>query len=101
MATIKQTLIELFELDKMSPEKATETAERLAKLVMQAVLTRVLPMLSEENLQKYEDIIDTNQSPEILFDFLNSKVVNFQEILTEETESLHRELSGEMESLIS
>ncbi|MCX6753126.1 MAG: hypothetical protein NTW62_02165 [Candidatus Nomurabacteria bacterium] len=99
MATIKQTLIELFELEKMSPEQATETAERLAKLVMQGVLTRVLPTLSEEDLQKYEEIIDTYQSPEVLFDFLNSKVVNFQDILTEETESLHRELSGEMSAL--
>ena len=99
MATIQKSLIDLFELEKLSPEKAVETAERLGKLVMQGVLTRVLPMLSEEDMAKYDDIIDTQKSPEILFDFLNAKVVHFEDILKEEVQSLHEELSSEMGAL--
>ena len=54
MTTIKQSIIDLFELDKMEPEKATEMVDRLAKLVFQAVLVRTLPLLSEEDFDKYE-----------------------------------------------
>lgn len=99
MATIQQSLIELFKLDTLPPEQATETAERLAKLVMQAVLTRTLPMLSEANLEKYDTIIDTDQSPEVLFTFLSTTVPNFETIISEEVHALHAELAGEMESL--
>ncbi len=54
MRTIKESLMDLFELDKMPPEKAAEMVDRLAKLVFQAVLVRVLPILSEEDLTEYE-----------------------------------------------
>lgn len=99
--TIKQTLIELFELDKMEPGKAAETADRLAKLVFQAVLMRALPMLSEKDLGEYESIVDSNQGPEILFDFLSKKVPDFQKMITEEAETLRADLAGELETLNS
>ena len=51
MATIKQTIVDLFELDKMAPEKAAEMIERLSKLVFQSVLVRSLPLLSEEDFK--------------------------------------------------
>ena len=96
--TIKQTIIDLFELDKMTPEKAVEMVDRLAKLVFQSVLVRVLPMLSEEDFTAYEKIIDSKEDGTMLFKFLREKIPNFEEIIREEAEALRKELAGEFES---
>jgi Protein of unknown function (DUF5663) len=95
MSTIKQTITDLFELDKMAPEKAAETADRLGKLIFQAVLVRVLPILSEQDMAEYEKIVDSKESGEVIFKFLGEKIPDFEKIIMEEAESLRAELAGE------
>ncbi len=92
---IKESLIDLFELDKLPPGKMLETVKRLSKLVFQAVLVRVLPMLSEEELTEYEKIVDSKADGDVLFKFLGEKVPGFEEIIKEEAEDLRAELAGE------
>ena len=96
MNTIKKDLFDLFQLDKMPPEKGAEMLDRLAKLVFQAVLVRVLPMLSEQDLSEYEKIIDGNQEGNALFSFLNEKIPEFNKIVTEEAEILKNEMSSKI-----
>jgi hypothetical protein len=70
MNNIKKNLFDLFEIDKMPPEKGIEFLERLAKLVFQAVLVRVLPLLSEEDFSEYEKIVSSqDDNGDILFKF--------------------------------
>lgn len=95
MTTIKESIIDLFELDKMEPAKAAEMVDRLAKLVFQAVLVRTLPLLSEEDFDKYEKIVDGAEEGEVLFAFLGEKIPNFDKIIAEEAELLRAELAGE------
>lgn len=95
MSTVKQTIVDLFELDKMAPEKAAETADRLGKLIFQAVLVRVLPLLSEKDLTEYEKIVDSKESGETIFKFLGEKVSDLENIIKEEAEALRAELAGE------
>jgi len=95
MSTIKQTITDLFELDKMAPEKAAETVDRLGKLIFQAVLVRVLPILSEQDLAEYEKIVDSKEGGEVIFKFLGEKIPDFEKIIMEEAESLRAELAGE------
>ena len=96
MTTIKENLFDLFQLDKMPPEKGVEMLERLAKLVFQAVLVRVLPMLSEEDLAHYEKIVEGKEEGTEIFKFLAEKVPDFEKIVREEAEGLHDELAGKM-----
>ena len=98
MSTIKENLIDLFELDKMPPEKAAEMVDRLGKLIFQAVLVRVLPMLSEKDLVEYEKIVDSKQEGDVLFKFLGEKVSDLDNIIAEETENLHAEMAGEFKT---
>jgi hypothetical protein len=98
MATIKDNLMDLFELDKMEPAKAAEMVDRLAKLVFQGVLVRVLPLLEEKDLAEYERIVDSNEGGEKLFAFLAEKIPGFEQIVAEEAESLRAEMAGEMQS---
>ena len=99
MATIKQNLMDLFEIEKMPEEKREDTLNRLTTLILESTLTRALPLLSEENMTEYEDIIESKQSSEVLFNFLSSKIPSFEDILKEEADMLHKELSGELEAL--
>lgn len=101
MATIKQNLMDLFEIEKMPEEKREETLNKLTNLILESTLVRTLPLLSEENMTEYEDILESKQSPEVLFNFLSSKIPSFEEILKEEADMLHKELSGELEALNS
>lgn len=98
MSNIKQTIVNLFELDKISPEKSAEMAERLGKLVFQAVLARILPMLSKEDTAEYERMISAKEEGEAIFKFLSEKVLDFENIIKEESESLRVELAQELAS---
>ncbi|MFA6514706.1 MAG: DUF5663 domain-containing protein [Candidatus Paceibacterota bacterium] len=88
MNTVKKDLFDLFQIDKMSPEKGEEMLGRLSKLVFQAVLVRVLPTLSEEELSEYEKIVDGDQEADVIFKFLSEKIKNLDEIIKEEAENL-------------
>lgn len=95
MSTIKQTLVEIFNLENMSPEKAGELVERLGKMVFQAVLVRVLPTLSEEEFDEYEKIVEGNQGGEMIFRFLSEKVPTLPQIIEEEAKNLRDEMAEE------
>ena len=98
MDKIKKDLFDLFQIDKMSPEKGNEILDRLSKLVFQAVLVRALPFLSEEDLSEYEKIVDSNETDgETLFNFLSEKVPEFNKIIKEEASALQREVSNKIE----
>ncbi len=95
MATIKKTIVDLFGLEAMPPEKAAEMVERLGKLVFQSVLVRVLPLLSEKDMTEYEKIVDSKEGGEKIFLFLSEKVPDLENIIKEEAEALRAELAGE------
>lgn len=95
MSTIKQTLVEIFNLENISPEKAGELVERLGKMVFQAVLVRVLPTLSEEEFDEYEKIVEGNQGGEMIFRFLSEKVPTLPQIIEEEAKNLRDEMAEE------
>lgn len=99
MRTIKEDLIDLFELEKLAPEKSAEMVDRLAKLVFQSVLVRVLPMLSEEDLTSYEKLVDSGQGGDVIFKFLSEKIENLGEIVKEEAEDLHADLTEDFEKV--
>ena len=99
MSTIKKTIVDLFELDKMEPEKAAEMVERLGRMIFQAVLVRVLPVLNEKDMTEYEKIVDSQEGGDAVFKFLGEKIPDFEKIIMEEAESLRQELAGEFKPI--
>lgn len=98
MTTIKKTIVDLFELDKMAPEKAAEMIDRLAKLIFQSVLVRTLPLLSEKDFTEYEKIVDSKEGGEVIFKFLSEKIPDFENIVAEESEALRAEMANDFKS---
>lgn len=98
MSSIKKTIVDLFELDKMAPEKAAEIVERLGRMIFQAVLVRVLPVLNENDMAEYERIVSSQEGGDAIFKFLGEKIPDFEKIIMEEAEALRKELAGEFKS---
>ncbi|MBP9715531.1 MAG: hypothetical protein KBD52_03535 [Candidatus Pacebacteria bacterium] len=98
MNAIKKNLVDLFELDKLPPEKSAEMLGRLSKLIFQSVLIRALPLLSEEDFTEYEKIVDANEGGDVLLKFLGEKVPDFENIILEEAETLRMEISEDFKS---
>lgn len=98
MDKIKKDLFDLFQIDKLPIDKGIETLDRLARLVLQAVLIRTLPLLSEEELTEYERIANSGEA-EVLLKFLIEKIPDFEAIIMEEAENLRAELAGEFDAV--
>lgn len=94
---MQKTIVDLFELDKMEPEKAIKMLNELGTTILESVLARVLPTLSDTDMAEYEKIVDEEQEPEVLFKFLSEKVPNLDDIIKEESEALRAELQEEFE----
>lgn len=94
----KETLADLFKLDELEPEKALEMTDRIAKLVIQRTLVRVLPTLSEEDMDEYEKIIEENDDLQVAFNFLNEKEPEFWNIMMDEAEILREKIGGDFEA---
>lgn len=96
---VRQNIIDLFEIDKMPEDKQEEMIGKIGGIIFQAVILRVLPMMSPEDLEEYNRMMDENASPEKVFDFLFEKVPNFFGIIAEESENFRKE-AGEVLSKI-
>lgn len=92
---IRQNIIDLFEIDKMPIDKQEEMIEKIGKIIFQSVLMRILPMMPPEDLEIYNKMMDDNESPEKVFDFLFEKIPNFFGIIAEESENFRKE-AGEV-----
>lgn len=94
---IKNTIIELFDLEKMGPEKAGEMVDRLGKLIIQTSLARVLPNFSDEEMDEYDALIDGEGGWPAAYEYILKKEPKFNDILEEEAEILRANLAGEFE----
>lgn len=92
---VREDIITLFNIKDLPEDKQEETINRIGSIIFQNVLMRTLPMLPEEDLAKYEELLEKNSSPEDLMDFFGEKVPNFLEIIKEESISF-REKAAEL-----
>lgn len=88
---IRQNIVEMFEIDKLPVEKQEETIDRIGKIIFQAVLLRVLPEMTEEDVNEYEKLIENKVAPDDLMYFFFQKVPNFLQIVAEESENFRIE----------
>ena len=88
---IRNNIITLFEIEKLPPEKQEETINRIGKLIFQAVLMRILPLMEEKDAEEYDKLIEGGVSPEGLMDFFFDKVPGFLQIVAEESENFRKE----------
>jgi hypothetical protein len=88
---INKNIVLILGINTLPIEKQKEAMERLGSIVYQEVMLRVLDILTEEDKDEFEKLIEKNPNPENLFDFLSNKLPNFEEIVKEEAEKLRDE----------
>lgn len=96
---INENIIKTLGIDVLPVEKQKEAMERLGAIVYQEVMLRVLDIMSEEDKDAFESLIEKNPDPEIMFGFLSEKVPTIDQIVAEEAEKLRAE-SAEIMSQI-
>lgn len=87
------TLISALGLDPltMAPEEQQALLERVGTLIYQAVLIRVMEVLSDEDVEEFEKLLDTGADQDKIFSFLRIKVMNLDDIIREEAAKFKEE----------
>jgi len=96
---INKNIVLTLGINTLPIEQQKEAVERLGAIVYQEVMLRVLDILTEEDKDEFEKIIEKDPNPETVFSFLSDKISNLDEIVKEEAEKL-REESAEIISEI-
>ena len=80
----------------MAPEMQQEVLGRVGTLVYQAVLIRVMEVLSDEDVAEFEKLIDGWADQDKIFDFLKVKVMNLDDLIKEEALKFKNETMSTM-----
>jgi hypothetical protein len=99
ITSLRATLINTYHLQDLSEDKQNEMIDRIAALIFQAVLIRVLPMMSEEKQGEFEKLMEKDSTPDELMGFLQKQVPSLPEILKEEAENFKKESEAVMSQI--
>ncbi|MFZ2072378.1 MAG: DUF5663 domain-containing protein [Minisyncoccia bacterium] len=99
MNPIKENIIEILNLDKLLPEEREEIIIRIGSVIYQNVLMRIMETMPEKDQDEFEKILDNNGSPQEIFEFLKSKVKDFEKIIVEESEKFRNKTSNIMSQI--
>ena len=90
---LKKNLIAEFKMDRLSGEKQEEVFARIGTILLEGILTKVIPLLSNEEKVQFEKIVDgdgDNTAGE-LYAFLRETIPNFDEISAQEIAELKQD----------
>ena len=96
---INKNIVTTLGINKLPVEQQKEAMERIGSIVYQEVMLRALDILTEEEKDEFEKIVEKDASPDNLFDFLTDKIPNLGDIVVEEAEKLRKESAEIMEDI--
>lgn len=97
--SMRDVLIKTYNLGSLPQDQQDTTIEQIGSLIFQAILIRVIPMLSESKQGELEKLLAESATPEGLLAFLNKEIPNFNEIVGEEAENFKKESDAVMSQL--
>jgi len=84
MNSIQKNINNALELDNLPAEEQQEIMLRIGTLIYQNILIRVMEIITDEDQDEFEKLLDSNKKPEEIFSFLKNKVQDFEKIIAEE-----------------
>lgn len=97
--TINNNVIKTLGIDTLPLEQQKEAMEKMGAIVYQEVILRVLELMTEEDKDEFEKLLEKNPDPETMFTFLGQKVSNVEEIVAEEAEKFRAESADIMSQI--
>ena len=91
---LKQKIIERFHLELLPPNEQDEIIADAGNVIMTSVLRRTIPLLSDADGAICDEMVLANQDIAEIFDFIQSKVPRYSEIVDDELAILDKTLNG-------
>ena len=93
MNQLSKNIVEEWGLSKLSPEEQLDMVERIGRLIYQAILVRSLDILSSEEQDELDLILDNDETtPDDILHFLEMKIPTFESMLKNEIDSLKEDI---------
>ena len=90
---LSKDIIKEWGLESLPPEKQVDIADRIGRMIYQAVLVRALDILSEEEQTEFDTLLDKDETtPQEVMAFLQSKIPTFEQLVSEERNNLKQDL---------
>ena len=99
MNPIQKNISEVLELENLLPEERQEILLRVGAVIYQNVLMRVMEIMTEEDQDEFEKLLDNKGKPEEIFTFLKNKVPDFEKIIEEESIKFRNKSSNIMDQI--
>ena len=100
--SLKRNLIAELELEKLPAEKQEEVLLQAGNVIMQSILNRAVPLLTDKEQVEFGEILEKEQGGEagmLVFNFLKSKVPNIDTLIKEEIAEFKRETNSVMSKI--
>jgi len=95
---VPENIIEELGLTGLSEEDRAKALDEIGKVLYQAIMVRVVPMLSDADAEEFDALLDTkSQDPNEVFNYLRSKISDFDAIVAEEVEKFKAHSRSVME----
>lgn len=98
MTQEQENIITYLDLQHLSNQEKVEVADRVSEALNMRVLNRAYEVLSEEQSQELDRLLD-NENAEKIFQYLYDKVPNVQEIINTELDEIKQALREEVDNL--
>ncbi|MDQ5948985.1 MAG: hypothetical protein QG589_110 [Patescibacteria group bacterium] len=93
MNILPKEIITEWGLQSLPEQKQIEIVDRIGHMLYQAVLVRSLDILSDEEQEEFDVLLDNDgTTPQDVLVFLHSKIPTFQLLVAEEKDKLKDEL---------
>lgn len=95
MDFITPEIIKDWHLEHLSAEEQMDVLDRVGRLLYQAVLVRSLDILSAKEQGELDTLLDQEETTSAdVYQFLNTKIEKFGDLVFEEREELRKTLIG-------
>lgn len=85
---MKDILIKSLGIENFSEEDQNKLIESLGAVVYQAVITRAMEEMNDDQIEEFENLTNQNPTPEILLKYFIDKIPNFEKMMQEEAKRM-------------
>lgn len=99
---LKRNLITELGIDKLPADRQAKLLLKVGDVLYQAVISRVIEELSEEDREAFDRLLDEKKDDEeAVFNFLQSKLPNLDEIVNEEIAAFKKDSLETMAAIMN
>lgn len=93
---LQNSIIEDLGLQNIPEDKKEEVLAKMGDVLFKRILLETLEILSEEDQEKFGEMVDTKKSAEEVEEFLKSKIENYEEFIGKITDDFKKELIADL-----